>query len=51
MEKFIITKKHLKFIASAISETIEASELDVKITTIPEIMARYIDKADNAIIF
>jgi hypothetical protein len=26
-------------------------ELDVKITTIPEIMAKYVDKAENAIIF
>jgi len=25
--------------------------LDVKITTIPEIMAKYVDKAENAIIF
>lgn len=47
----MITKKHLKYIASSISEQIELSELDIKITTIPEIMARYIDKAENAIIF
>jgi len=51
VEKFLITKKHIKLIISAISETIDFSELDVKITTIPEIMARYIDKADNAVIF
>lgn len=50
-EKYMITKKHLKYIASSISEQIELSELDIKITTIPEIMARYIDKAENAIIF
>lgn len=47
----MVTRKHLKFISLAVSETIEFSELETKTTTIPQIMARYIDKAENALIF
>lgn len=51
VEKFLITKKHLKQICASISESLDFQELEVKIVSIQEIMAKYVDKAENAEIF
>lgn len=50
-EKFLLTKKHLKQIYLALNEPVNEEELESKIVTLPEIMARYIDKVEDADIF
>jgi hypothetical protein len=37
--------------ATAISEPLDFKDLNIKIITVHEIMTRYIDKAENSVIF
>lgn len=48
VDRFNLTKKSLKLLCSAMNEPLDLEGLEIKIVSIQDIMARYIDKADNA---
>jgi hypothetical protein len=47
----VATKRNMLEIAAGISETVAAEELEAKIASVQEIIAKYINKAENAEIF